>query len=112
VVGGIAQAAQHLGAEDVAGDADHEQVVRPLAEDQLGRDPGIGAAEQGGIGPLGRGGAIAQQADIAGIERDLQPAVAAGRFQRGEQGGEGLVPGFQPTLGGGAIGRLPPGSAK
>jgi hypothetical protein len=42
VIARIAQTAEDVAAEPVAGDADDEQVVRTLAVDQLDRNPDIG----------------------------------------------------------------------
>src|ERR1051325_3174335 len=44
-LGGELDAADLRGSDDIAGDADHEQVAEPLVEDDLRRDPRIGAAE-------------------------------------------------------------------
>ena len=47
---GVVDRAQALDPEHVAGDADDEQVVAVLAEDRLGRDAGVGAAEHSANG--------------------------------------------------------------
>ena len=38
--------AEHAGVDDVAGGAHDEQVAQALVEDDLGGDPGVGAAEE------------------------------------------------------------------
>ena len=40
--------AEHAGVDDVAGGAHDEQVAQALVEDDLGGDPGVGAAEEDG----------------------------------------------------------------
>jgi len=46
--GAVLKAPESIGRHEVAGDANHEQVARPLIERQLRRDPRIGAAEDRG----------------------------------------------------------------
>ena len=50
--GGELDAADLRGRDDVAGDADHEQVAQPLVEDDLGRHARVGAAQDDGEGLL------------------------------------------------------------
>ena len=47
-VGGELDAADLRRRDDVAGDADHEQIAQALVEHDLGRDPRVGAAEDDG----------------------------------------------------------------
>jgi hypothetical protein len=46
------QRAEDAGVDDVAGRADDEEVAQPHVEDDLGGDPGVGAAEEDGQRPL------------------------------------------------------------
>ena len=52
VIDRVAQTAEHVAAQSVAGDANDEQVVGTFAEDQFDWDPGIGAADDRCEGPL------------------------------------------------------------
>src|SRR6476469_4475276 len=71
MVDGVVQATEHLGAQSIARDTEHEQVVRSFVEYQLDRHPGVGAAEDGRERALTGGSAVAcRQADIAGVDPD------------------------------------------
>ena len=86
VIGRVIEAAEDLGAETVARDADDEEVVRPLVEDELDRHSCVRAAQHGSVGRLLRGLSVARRdAEIAGVDRDhaLRSAVAV--RETGEQ---------------------------
>ncbi len=50
----VLDAAGHFGADDVAGDPDHEQLAQPCIEHELGRHAGIAAADDCRKWPLAR----------------------------------------------------------
>jgi hypothetical protein len=51
-------AAQDVVIDEVSGDSSAKDISDPLVEDQLGRDPGVDAAEYDRKGPLATGGFI------------------------------------------------------
>ncbi len=100
---GVAQAAQHLGPQHVAGNAHDEQVVRAFAEQQFQRHARVRATQDRGIGALARLAPPLGKPDITRIDRDLLPRRAILR-QRIEQRREREVAGLQPRAGGSGIG--------
>ena len=51
---GVLERAEHRVGDDLAGVAHDEQVAEALVEDDLGREPGVAAAEERGVRPLCR----------------------------------------------------------
>ena len=76
------------GGDDVAGDPDHKEIAESLVEDDLGRDPGIGAAEDDGEWLLPFG-----QLRSAGLMEHRRAAADAGVEAEiaGPESGEGFV---------------------
>ncbi len=73
---------EHFAAEAVAGDADDEQVVRSLAEDQLDRHACVGAAQHRRVGTLARRAPVARrEPEIARVHSD-DPPRSAGPFDQ------------------------------
>ena len=78
VIDRVAQTAENVAAESVAGDANDEQVVRTFAEDQFDWNPGIGAADDCREGPLLRCvGLAGKQAKMYGSSRMIWRSVPA-----------------------------------
>jgi hypothetical protein len=72
VIDRVAQTAEHIAAKHVAGETDDKQIVGALAEDQLDRNPGMGAADASREAPLlGRAGKHANSARIEPHEAPL-----------------------------------------
>lgn len=96
----IVQAAQHVRAETVAGDANYKQFVRSFIENQLDRRTCIGATEDCGKWLLRRNLApIPGQAKDPRIEVCGQPHSGSTPSGRSDQLGEGPVPRVQPPHG-------------
>src|SRR6185369_9912376 len=66
------EAPEHLVSDDVAGDADDEQLVRHSLEDHLGRHTCVSAAEERGERLLCRGASACAHAEKTRIARDDQ----------------------------------------
>ena len=76
----ISQAAEYVVTEAIAGNPDHEQVIRSFVEDQFDRHPRVGAAEHSRKWAVFRRSLLAsQQTEIAGIDvNDASYAAAVG----------------------------------
>jgi hypothetical protein len=80
-LGGELDAPDLRGGDDVAGDADDEQLAEPLIEDDLGGHAGIGAAEDDrerllDLGQLGAAVAVEQRIGAADVRDEAAVAVA------------------------------------
>ena len=94
----VAQAAEHVAAQLVAGDTDHEQVIRALVEDQFDRDSGIRTAEDTRKGSLRGARRIArQQAEIVSIDRDHATGEAIVGGHSLKQSGERAITRLQAS---------------
>ena len=99
MVEGVVQAAAHVVAERVAGDAHDEQIVGAFVEDQFDRNARVGAAEDRGKGSLlQRIRAGRQQAQIARIDRDDSTRRPGAFIEIGEEFRKGPVAVVQPQL--------------
>jgi hypothetical protein len=90
-LGGELDAADLRRGDDVAGDADDEEVAEPLVEDELGRHARVGAAEDDGerllaggeLAPARLAGEGVEAADVGG-EAAVALAQAFERLARGD----------------------------
>ena len=97
MIDGVVQAAAHIVAQRVAGDAHDEQVIGTFVEDQFDRNPCIGAPEdRGKRSLLQRSGAGRQQAQIVRIDRDDSTRSPRSFLETGEQFSKGPVAIIQP----------------
>ena len=98
LVDGVLEAAEALAAQDVAGDAYDEDVVRLLTEDELEGHARVGAADHGRewdvVGRRVRGGV---EADVLRPDRRHVPHRLPGRVAP-ERVGERLVPPLEERL--------------
>ena len=98
MVDGVLEAAEALAAQDVAGDAHDEDVVRLLTEDELEWHAGVGAADHGRERDVvGRGVPGGIEADVLRPDRRHVPHCLAGRVAA-ERVGERLVPPLEERL--------------
>jgi hypothetical protein len=74
--GTIFEAADDLGGDEVAGDAGDEDVSYSLIEDELDRDTGIGAGEDGGEGLLLFNCVITENLKVLCVAGDIAGDVA------------------------------------
>jgi hypothetical protein len=104
----VPEAAQHLRAEAVAGDANHEQVVRALVEDQLDRHARVGAAQDGGVGPLlGRARVVRRDSEVLRIDVDhlpRRPGAVGGLLEERGHGATAAIEALARRLGVGGPG--------
>jgi hypothetical protein len=88
----ISQAAEYVVAQAVAGNPDHEQIIRSFVEDQFDRHSRVGAAEHRRKWTVFRRALFArQQTEIAGIDvNDASCAIVVG-CQTFKQTGERAI---------------------
>jgi hypothetical protein len=102
VLNRVLDASKHLGAQAIAGDANDEEIVRPLVEDQLDGYAGVGASQNGSKRTLFR--AARCQTQIAGIDGN-DPLYARLVSDVVKKRGEILVALLQPKQSGVAVRR-------
>jgi len=84
--GGVFQAGEAVGFEEVAGDADDEEVAAAGVEGEFGTDARVGAAQDAGVGVLPVGQGLALGLEIHAFRQAGDVALVAG-----DQPGERLV---------------------
>jgi hypothetical protein len=89
VIDRILEAAEDFGAETIPGDADDEEIIGALVEDQLDRHSGVRATEHGSIGTLLRGALFAgRKPQIAWVDRDDPPRCSRSILEVAEERGD------------------------